>query len=327
MLPLSSAKFHQLLQLFVVLAIALVIAGKASAQCTTPVANDDGPLTVHGPFIRLDPILFANDTGSPTPHLDIIGQNPSHGSLLFGDGTQIIYSVSAYTGPDSFTYRMTNSCGHSNFATVTLNVVNQAPIAVPDFYVIRARQQLLPGVLSNDFDPDSQDYVLFDVVIQQPTHGFLSLVGNGTDGMFYTPITAGTDSFTYKITDNLGLRSTLATVTLFVVGDGENDGVCSGCPDNGGSMAIGAPVNVSNGNMYLQENDYRLPSIGYGLSVTRTYNSDSQRIGVFGRAWTTAYDESICCDLIGLMAVQFILVARLAPPVDLLRSQQTFMGS
>lgn len=45
--------------------------------------------------------------------------------------------------------------------------------------------------------------------------------------------------------------------------------------------------------MYLQQSDYQLPSVGYGISVARTYNSNSQRIVLFGRGWSTAFDESI----------------------------------
>jgi RHS repeat-associated protein len=55
----------------------------------------------------------------------------------------------------------------------------------------------------------------------------------------------------------------------------------------------GEPVNVTNGNMYLEQNDYSLPSAGPGLNVTRTYNSRSQNIGLFGRGWSSTYDESI----------------------------------
>ena len=97
----------------------------------------------------------------------------------------------------------------------------------------------------------------------------------------------GTDSYTYRICDNLG-KCADATVTLWVPGDGENDGPCDPC--NG---AVGNPVNVSNGNMYVEQNDYQLPSVGPGLNLTRTYNSNSQRTGLFGRGWSTAYDESV----------------------------------
>src|SRR5882724_4548170 len=32
------------------------------------------------------------------------------------------------------------------------------------------------------------------------------------------------------------------------------------------------PINVTNGNMYIQQTDYRLPGLGEGLEITRTYN-------------------------------------------------------
>ena len=100
--------------LFAFLSLALVLAVTRSnpversvvASLSPPVAVDDGPITVHGPSFRLDQIMFANDTGTAPLQLDIIGQNPSHGSLSFGDGTQVIYNVTSYVGPDSFTYRI-----------------------------------------------------------------------------------------------------------------------------------------------------------------------------------------------------------------------------
>jgi RHS repeat-associated protein len=56
---------------------------------------------------------------------------------------------------------------------------------------------------------------------------------------------------------------------------------------------VGKPVNVTNGNMYLSQTDYRLPGIGDSLDITRTYNSKSRRLGLFGHGWSTQYDESI----------------------------------
>src|SRR5882724_995007 len=56
---------------------------------------------------------------------------------------------------------------------------------------------------------------------------------------------------------------------------------------------VGEPVNVTNGNMYIQQTDYRLPGIGEGLEITRTYNSQSARDGIFGHGWTSNYEESV----------------------------------
>ena len=56
---------------------------------------------------------------------------------------------------------------------------------------------------------------------------------------------------------------------------------------------IGDPVNVTNGNMYLTQTDYRLPGLGRGLEITRTYNSSSQTSGLFGIGFSSILDESI----------------------------------
>ncbi len=57
--------------------------------------------------------------------------------------------------------------------------------------------------------------------------------------------------------------------------------------------SVGEPVNVTNGNMYIQQTDYRLPGIGDGLDLTRTYNSKNQVAGLFGYGWSSILDESI----------------------------------
>jgi RHS repeat-associated protein len=96
----------------------------------------------------------------------------------------------------------------------------------------------------------------------------------------------GTDFFVYEICDNTNACDS-ATVTLFVVGDGENLGVTT-C-----NTGLADPVNVTNGNMYLQQADYRLPGAGPMIDITRTYNSMSPSIGLFGTGWSTIYDETI----------------------------------
>src|SRR6266404_3844447 len=62
------------------------------------------------------------------------------------------------------------------------------------------------------------------------------------------------------------------------------------------NLTVGGPVNVTNGNMYVQQTDYQLPGVGEAIGVSRTYNSTSQSIGLFGRGWTTAYDERVTLD-------------------------------
>lgn len=78
--------------------------------------------------------------------------------------------------------------------------VNQPPVALPDIYATALDTQvdLLPGLVANDSDPDSDPVSL--VSFAQPDSG--SIVDNG-GVLTYTPNAGfeGLDSFTYTITD------------------------------------------------------------------------------------------------------------------------------
>ena len=59
------------------------------------------------------------------------------------------------------------------------------------------------------------------------------------------------------------------------------------------SISVGQPVNVTNGNMWLKQNDYSLAGIGENIDVTRTYNSADASSGLFGSGWISRYEEQI----------------------------------
>jgi YD repeat-containing protein len=64
---------------------------------------------------------------------------------------------------------------------------------------------------------------------------------------------------------------------------------CDEEPDEDDDECInetGAPVNVTNGNMYHEERDIELKIPGMGLSFSRFYNSRSDRPGPLGYGWT-----------------------------------------
>ena len=82
------------------------------------------------------------------------------------------------------------------------------------------------------------------------------------------------------------------------------------------NAGVGGPVNVTNGNMYLQQTDYQLPGAGEAIAVSRTYNSISQNTGLFGRGWSTMYDEVMTTqagDLLQLTLPDGRVVTTLSP--------------
>jgi RHS repeat-associated protein len=251
-----------------------------------PVAVSEN-FTVHG-TTALDSVMTNDyDPDHDAIHFDSYVSLPQHG-VLTGAGYPTAPNyipTSGYVGTDFYTYRICDSLGLCAVSTVTVSVVNHAPVPVAEDFKLFGTT-FLENLLANDSDPDV-DPIHFDSYVSLPQHGNLVGVGFPT-APTYVPNSGyvGSDSLTYRICDNLGLCADV-TDTLWIFGPGENDGATS-C-----QMNVGRPINVSNGNMYLQQSDYQLPSIGPGLNVTRTYNSNSQRIGLFGRGWSTMLDESI----------------------------------
>jgi RHS repeat-associated protein len=217
-------------------------------------------------------------------------------AYLEGTGAFSYVPDYGYAGADSTYYKLCDNLGMCSCATISLNVTNGAPAASPDIYGgVRASTMTqaylyevpAPGILANDSDPDGDSFS-----IQRPGGGYNT--GHGSVGVFedgsirYIPNIGftGVDTFPYTICDNLG-KCSAATIFFLVDNDAGNAGAAS-CNAN-----VGGPVNVTNGNMYLQQADYRLPGVGAAVEIARTYNSISQGTGLFGRGWSTAYDESV----------------------------------
>src|SRR5260370_23967714 len=62
---------------------------------------------------------------------------------------------------------------------------------------------------------------------------------------------------------------------------------------------VGAPINITNGDTWMQEHDYALPGFPVGLQVTRTWNSlwakqnTPEEVGIFGDSWRSTFEERL----------------------------------
>jgi VCBS repeat-containing protein len=165
--------------------------------------------------------VLANDTDpNGDPLTAVLVSGPAHGSLaLNADGSFTYTPAAGYTGPDSFTYQASDGALQSYVATVSLTVVNDAPVAVNDSFTAHKNIALTvaaAGVLANDTDPNGD--ALSAVLVSGPAHG--SLASNADGSFTYTPAAGftGPDSFTYQANDGQ-LLSNVATVSLTVVND------------------------------------------------------------------------------------------------------------
>ncbi|MBO6719225.1 MAG: tandem-95 repeat protein [Rhizobiaceae bacterium] len=186
-----------------------------------PVANGDSYVTDEDtPLIIAAPGLLANDFDIDGDALaSSLVTGPAHGTLVMNADGSFTYSPDAdFHGEDSFTYLVNDGTANSNTATVTITVnpVNDAPVANGDSYVTDEDTPLIiaaPGLLANDFDIDGD--ALASSLVTGPAHGTLVM---NTDGSFtYTPDADyhGQDSFTYLVNDGTA-NSNTATVTITV---------------------------------------------------------------------------------------------------------------
>ncbi len=166
------------------------------------------------------PGVLSNDTDVDSGALTaVVNGGPTHGALTLNVNGSFVYTPTAnYNGSDSFTYRATDGTANSNIATVslTVNAVNDAPVAVNDSYTATEDVVLsivAPGVLGNDTDVEGNP--LTAAVASQPTHGTLTFNVNGS--FVYTPTANynGSDSFTYRANDGIA-NSNVATVSITI---------------------------------------------------------------------------------------------------------------
>jgi hypothetical protein len=185
---------------------------------------------------------------SPPANRDTSAANG--GFVLNADGTFTYKPLPNFNGTDTFTYRANDGGNNSNVVTVTITVnpVNDAPVAVDDpspttryaagVFPATLNVTAVNGVLRNDTDVDMDT-----LTVTVADRGTRITSQNGTvnlfaDGRFdYTPPAnfTGTDTFTYRAFDGT-VDSNVATVRIdvgvtprtisgFVYFDGNNNGV------------------------------------------------------------------------------------------------------
>jgi VCBS repeat-containing protein len=186
----------------------------------TPKANNDFISTNEDNILYTSTTVFlANDTDGDVDPLIIIevkdGKTIGKVSL---NGNQIIYNpnekfdslAAGESTSDTFDYVVSDPYYGRNTATVTVTVngVNDAPIAiVDDFSTIRDQSLTLSiqNLLINDYDPDKNDSITF-VGVNNAINGSVTLNNNQ---IIFTPSFEfmGAASFEYVIKDNSGIES------------------------------------------------------------------------------------------------------------------------
>ena len=185
-----------------------------------PNALNDSATTNEDQAIAIN--VLANDTDPDGDTLSLIEiTQGTHGSVVdLGGGSLRYRPQENYHGGDSFAYVVSDGNGESDEALVslTINPVNDLPVAVNDEAATSEGQPVTIPVLVNDSDVDEDSLSVSGVT--QGTNGSVAI--NGGTSVTYTPTGnfSGQDSFTYTLSDGQGGTD---TASVLVQVSGVND--------------------------------------------------------------------------------------------------------
>lgn len=179
-----------------------------------PVAVNDAATTNEDTSVTVS--VRANDTDveGQTLIVSTVTQG-AKGKVTINAGSTVTYAPNAnVNGTDSFTYTVSDGSGGTSTATVnvTINAVNDAPVAVADSASTAENTATTISVLSND--SDVEDTALSVSAVTTPTNGTAIINANGT--ISYTPASGyvGPDSFTYTANDGALTSSAVVSITV-----------------------------------------------------------------------------------------------------------------
>jgi hypothetical protein len=205
------------------IALGLAACALAAALLPSRTANAISLLPVNDAYSvahdrRLDvpaPGVLANDIGLLGGESAVLDSSPDHGELdLNSDGSFTYDPDPGYVGTDTFTYHPTGLLVLP--ATVTITIVNRAPVASDDAYTAATGVEKRippPGVLANDQDADGDDLVA--VLVDGGGNGSLDLASDGSFTFKSGGSFVGVREFTYRAWDGLAW-SAVATVRITV---------------------------------------------------------------------------------------------------------------
>lgn len=241
---------------------AATITVTAAAVNDAPVAADDtAALDEDGNVLigvlandsDIDTLAALNASPQPQPFVSAVGA-AAHGTVAIEAGGVRYTPAENYNGPDSFTYTLSDGTLTATATVrVTVKQVNDAPDAVDDAATTPDEDEVIIDVLINDTDVDTDAaknlgelHKAADISIASvgtAGHGRTSIVSGKIS---YVPEDryAGSDSFSYTITDGHGRTDTATvTVTVLSVNDPPAAPVFS-LPVDGGSVGGSSTVQV-----------------------------------------------------------------------------------
>jgi len=195
-----------------------------------PVANDDAYSTDEDTVLNVSaPGILGNDSDADSDTLSVTAVDDSgtvgtvtwnpNGSFSYDPNGQFEYLAVGETAIDIFTYTIDDGNGGTDTATVTITIngVNDAPVANDDSASTDEDTSVDIDVLAND--TDAEDDTLTIISVSDPLHGSATI--NPDDTVTYTPDADynGPDGFNYTISDGTDTDTATGSVAINPVND------------------------------------------------------------------------------------------------------------
>ena len=183
-----------------------------------PTATNDAATTNEDTVVAI-PVL-ANDTDPDGDPLTVTTATALNGTVSIGPGGVLTYTPNAnFNGEDTISYVISDGNGGTSTATVrvTVNPVNDVPVAGNDTATTNEDTPVTIGVLGNDSDLDGDTLT---VTTATSPNGTVVVNADGTLTFTPAPNFNGPTTITYMISDGNGGT---ATATVNVTVDSIND--------------------------------------------------------------------------------------------------------
>jgi hypothetical protein len=234
--------------------VSAAVAVTVTSVNDAPVATDDTAVAIEDGSIVI--AVAANDADVDNDRVVVATvTQPAHGvaALITAgvDAGSVSYRPSPdFSGSDSFAYTIADGNGGTATGSVTITVtnVNDAPVAANDAATGPEDTVLVIDVATNDTDADRERLTVSGIT--QPAHGSVTVLADAarTGSLSYSPAAnfAGTDQFTYTVTDGSGASATATvSVTITALNDPPAAAADSATTGEDASVVIAALANDS----------------------------------------------------------------------------------
>lgn len=206
---------------------AAAIAAIGSTN-SAPVATNDGVESEEDSPVTINVLTNDDDADGHTLQIQSL-TSPANGEVVLNADDTITYTPAPnFHGSDSFSYTIGDGRGGTDTAVVSVTVaaINDAPVAGDDSAATAGSTPVTIAVLGNDSDVDGDKLAVASFT--SPANGTVTANSDGT--LTYSPAAgyAGSDSFSYTISDPAGATDTAAiSVSVEATTDSDADDVAA----------------------------------------------------------------------------------------------------